>query len=305
MHRLGPQKVFRFNFDIWSDYSFEITPSDFRITDPTGRSIDTSGVSKVLWRKPWGRMQFRPTSRTDEDRYNDQEVWYAIREIVNLLWLAGKLVLVKPFAERRAGKFVQMRAAAKHLQVPDYQFRMRLPSAFPNAEEVIVKSLTTESVGPTEERALLFTTRVSNRDLSPECPWMVQRYIHAEKDVTVAFVYDQLFAFELDRKSFREQTADWREIPESEGGEWRPHSLPSKVSRGVFNLMAELGLHFGRLDFVVGSDGYFFLEVNTNGEWAWLDTDGRHGLLPKVVTEIDPETVRHSIPTHGVGYGAA
>jgi hypothetical protein len=62
--------------------------------------------------------------------------------------------------------------------------------------------------------------------------------------------------------------------------------------------MAELGLHFGRLDFLLGEDGYWFLEVNTNGEWAWLDTEGHHGLLLKVASEIDPDQPRHPIPNY-------
>lgn len=254
-------------------------------------------IAKALWRKPWSRNQFRPISRSDEDRYYDQEVWYAIREIVNLLWYDKKIVLVEPFAERRSGKFVQMRAAAKYLRVPPYQFRLRLPSIFLDSKPVVVKSLTTEPVGPTLKHELLFTTKVDDRELSPDCPWLVQTYVDADKDVTVAFVYDQIFAFELDRTSFRERTADWREMPTDwEQGVWRVHQLPDDVKHGIFAVMAELGLHFGRLDFLLGSDGYFFLEVNTNGEWAWLDTEGHHGLLPKVVAEVDPDSERHSIP---------
>jgi hypothetical protein len=109
---------------------------------------------------------------------------------------------------------------------------------------------------------------------------MTQRYIHADKDVTVAFVYDRLFAFELDRSSFREQTADWREMPTDwERAKWRPHPLPDSVAHGIFGFMKELGLHFGRLDFLLGPEGYHFLEVNSNGEWAWLDTDGQFCLF--------------------------
>ena len=301
VHRLGPDRVFRFNFDIWSDYALEITPSQFRIVDPTGRDVDAARVAKALWRKPWSRLPLRSISRTDEDRYYDEEVWYAVREIVNLLWFDRKIVLVEPFAERHAGKFVQMRMAAKHLQVPPYQFRLGLPTTFANSESIVVKSLTTEPVGPAKERELLFTTKVADADLSPECPWMVQTYVHAEKDVTVAFVRDQVFAFELDRTPFRERLTDWREGPDDgQGGmTWYPHQLPDRVVRGIFGFMAELGLHFGRLDFLLGPDGYWFLEVNTNGEWAWLDAEGHHGLLPKVAAEIDPDQPRHPIPSYG------
>src|SRR6266513_2005840 len=101
---------------------------------------------------------------------------------------------------------------------------MGLPSIFPDCQGTVVKSLTTEPIGPVEERELLFTTRVDERHLSSNCPWLVQSYVNADKDVTVAFVYNQLFAFELDRTEFREQTADWREMPTDwKAGQWHPH----------------------------------------------------------------------------------
>ncbi len=41
--------------------------------------------------------------------------------------------------------------------------------------------------------------------------------------------------------------------------------------RTVRRLMQQLRLRFGALDFVVGPDGaWTFLEINPNGQWAWL-----------------------------------
>ena len=152
-----------------------------------------------------------------------------------------------------------------------------------------------EPVGDDDARELLFTTRVADSVLSPSCPWMVQRYIAAKKDVTIAFVYDRVFAFELDRTAFVDRAADWRELSSDEQPQWHPHKLPENVEAGVFGFMKELGLQFGRLDLLWGADGYHFLEVNTNGEWAWLDSEGRYGLLPKVVEEVSPDTPLHSV----------
>ena len=295
--RMGSDKVFRFNFDLWSDYRIEITHGDFFLADPSGREISLDNVAKVLWRKPWSRRAYRPSSRSPEDRYYDGEVVYALRELVNLLRLNGKVVLVEPFAELHIGKFVQMRVATNYFQVPKYQFRRNMKSAFPENEKIVVKSLTMEPVGNEESRELLFTTRVEDNQLSLSCPWMVQRYIPAEKDVTVAFVYDRLFAFELDRKAFLDRAADWRELPaDSRQAPWQPHELSDDIKSGVFGFMKEMKLHFGRLDMLWGVDGYHFLEVNTNGEWAWLDTEGRYGLLQKVVKEVSPDTTLHPIP---------
>ena len=295
--RLGANKIFRFNYDVWHDYRFEITTKGIFIADPSGREIASGNIAKALWRKPWSRRTHRPASRTSEELYYDGEMLYALREMVNLLWLDGKVVLVEPFAELHAGKFVQMRIASAYFQVPQYQFRRQAQSIFPANDDIVVKSLTMEPVGDEDARELLFTTKVVDSSLSADCPWMVQHYVHAQKDVTVAFVYDRLFAFELDRKGFLDRVTDWRELPSDwEQGDWQPHQLPDNIASGVFGFMKEMGLHFGRLDFLWGKDGYYFLEVNTNGEWAWLDTEGRFGLLQKVIEEISPDTAIHPIP---------
>lgn len=35
--------------------------------------------------------------------------------------------------------------------------------------------------------------------------------------------------------------------------------------------MKEMGLVYGALDFVIGPDGWTFLEVNAGGQYGWLE----------------------------------
>ena len=60
--------------------------------------------------------------------------------------------------------------------------------------------------------------------------------------------------------------------------------------------MTDANLHYGRLDFLYDGSTYAFLEVNSNGEWEWLDRDGSNGVLPRVVSEIHPDAPVHPIP---------
>ena len=61
--RLGAGKVFRFNFDLWHDYKIDINSKGFILSDPSGREVSADRVVKVLWRKPWSRKAYRPSSR--------------------------------------------------------------------------------------------------------------------------------------------------------------------------------------------------------------------------------------------------
>lgn len=299
LHHLGPEACFRYNFDLWRDYRLEIRPGDFRIEDPTGRSIDRARTHKVLYRKPQVTRDLDPQAEISaEDAYSEEELWYALRDLMNLLWADGKLVLVEPRADMRVGKFVQAEAAQRHFPVPEYRFVCGRSGASLGACKAVVKSLTFESVAGRAEQRVIYTTPVRAEELSTAHPWMMQEYVQALSDVTVVFVRDRLFAFELDRTPFLDRAVDWRELPtDATATMWRPHALPRTVEEAIFAFMRDLRLHFGRLDFLFDGTRYVFLEVNPNGQWGWLDAEGRHGLLAKIIEEVSPSMPCHPIPS--------
>jgi hypothetical protein len=50
--------------------------------------------------------------------------------------------------------------------------------------------------------------------------------------------------------------------------------------------MSETQLRFGRLDFLLKDDEMLFLELNPNGQFAWLDPEGNNGMLNALADEI-------------------
>jgi hypothetical protein len=289
--RLGPDAVFRFNLDLWRDYRIEIRPDGFALEDPTGRRASAESIAKAYWRKPRFCGELSPVNDRPsacEEAFLEDEVAYAMTELVNLLRREGKLVLVEPDGYKRVGKLVQMRVAADLFEVPPWRFvRGRLgPGHFARP---VVKSL---GGAPVQDRAVLFTSRVDEAELDPASAWFIQEYVPAVADVTVVYVRGDLFAFELARAAFLARTVDWREAAAKFGGRpWTPHCLPARIGDAVRGLMQRLSLDFGRLDLLLREDGrYAFLEVNSNGEWGWLDPEGRYGLLDRIVDELSPTT---------------
>lgn len=293
--RMGSENVFRFNFNMWRDYRIRMGEEGFEIGNPAGRSVTADNVAKFYWRKPmrWKHM-FPDVQVADEVNYMEEELWYAMRELANLLWRRGRVVLVEPFGDARAGKLVQAAIARRYFRVPSYQFVCGDAKALQEEKIAVVKSLTSTRV---EKGAVFYTTQVRQNELDPKAPWMIQELVEAEKDITVAFVRDRIFSYELDREPFVGRTLDWREMStDSVTQDWPVHPLPADVERGIFSLMAELGLQYGRIDLLYSRGTYHFLEVNANGEWGWLDAEGTNGLLDKIVEEIAPDTAVHPIP---------
>lgn len=292
---LGTENLFRFNFDLWPEYKLHINSHTFEIQNPTGCILEQENVTKVYWRKPalTGEL-FPEQSSTLEKAYVEEELWYAMRDIVNVLWEQGKVVLVEPLAEYRIGKLVQMRVAAKYFQVPEWKFLRSVPERLIAAKESVVKSLTLKRVA---ERAVLYTTKVMQQDLDPDSPWLLQEYIEAKADITVVFVRGDLFAFQLER-NFLDRSIDWREVSlDPASSRWRVHNLPPSMANSIREYMAALSLDYGRLDLLLRTSGeYAFLEVNPHGEWGWLDPRGECGVLHAISREVSPLTAVHPIP---------
>lgn len=52
---------------------------------------------------------------------------------------------------------------------------------------------------------------------------------------------------------------------------FEPFNLPLEVAEKCVNLVKTLGLRYGAIDIVVKKDIYYFLEINPNGQWAFVD----------------------------------
>ena len=69
-----------------------------------------------------------------------------------------------------------------------------------------------------------------------------------------------------------------------------PWNAGKEFEEKVDAYMKELGLKFGRLDFIIGGAEVQFLEVNPCGQFGWLD-DRKLTLHNEVVDAIlDPES---------------
>jgi hypothetical protein len=300
IRRIGVERVFRFNFDTWEEYRFGWDVNGFWIKSPVGRSVTQEQIAKCLWRKPLSRFRLDgilPETVPEVRRYIESEVNAFLDDVRSALWRTGRMVLIEPDSGSRLGKFVQLQVAREFFRVPPFSFCYPLSESTLGDKQVVVKSLSGERVVGNKG---LWTTAVDPAILDPETPWFMQQLVHAAQDVTVAFVVDESFAFGLDRSLFESKTLDWREAGKEVVREWRPFPLPESVATGIQGFMHALGLHYGRLDFLVDGHDWFFLEVNANGEWDWLDPDKGRGLFERILQIVDPDRPLVPIPSRWI-----
>lgn len=291
---LGTEHVFRYNSDLWQDYKLRVTEDEIELENAAGRRITDADVAKVYRRSnARGSVLFPDRPMSAEDLYLEEEIWSAWNDVVNILWAAGKVVLVQPYASMRLGKLQQLRMARRYFTVTPSRFLINCPEALRSGVESVVKSFNFKY----ELGIGFYSQKVREDQLDPQCAWFLTDFVDAAWDVTVVVVRDRLFAFSLDRRPFLDQTIDWRLAPaEYAHRQWAPIELPPAVAEGIFAFMKEAGGHYARLDFLLAGNRYVFLEANFTGEWGWLDQDGKHGLRDKILFEIDPRTPCVSCP---------
>ncbi|MBE0566087.1 MAG: hypothetical protein IH621_09030 [Krumholzibacteria bacterium] len=148
--------------------------------------------------------------------------------------------------------------------------------------QAIVKPLSGGYIQRAEpaEDSLIYTspidpTREELIDRIVACPVLFQQRVRKRADVRLIYLDRTAVAaglHALDEDG--EQRLDIRR-DEMRDVEYSPMSIPSDVYAGVVCLMDSYGLRFGALDFAVGDSGrWHFLEINPNGQWAWLDEEG-------------------------------
>lgn len=99
-----------------------------------------------------------------------------------------------------------------------------------------------------------------------------QRNIKKYFELRVTVIGDQVFTARIDSQQNESARTDWRvaimegKVPVSSFG------LSRDVEDMCLQLVRRLGLKFGAIDMIVTEDGdYVFLEINSNGQWLWVE----------------------------------
>lgn len=126
------------------------------------------------------------------------------------------------------------------------------------------------------ERAI-FTTRLSGLSKTVSeaievAPIIFQREIPKRCDVRVTVVGQQAFAAEIHSQDNEETLTDWRK-----GGHadlmHSTHELPKEIVQKCIDITRFFQLKFSAIDLVLDRFGkYWFLEMNPNGQWAWIES---------------------------------
>jgi glutathione synthase/RimK-type ligase-like ATP-grasp enzyme len=238
---------------------------------PNGQQIRSADVTAVCWRRP--RPPVIAGRPGPAGRWAERQAFAALDSL--LLGIEADWVnhpRANRIAEDKPGNL--RRAAGLGFNVPDWCVTndAQLARDFhERVEDIVVKPVQAAWVAADQS---LWTRRVERVDwldhLGPE-PYLLQRFIDKTEDVRVVVVGDEVFAVAIDSQRDPRSTVDMR-AGDLGSLSHRRVDLPDHVSVAAAALTASLDLTFAALDLVADKAGrYWFLELNPNGQWAWLE----------------------------------
>jgi len=283
VERLG-NKVLRINNDRHSDHEIQINSSGFKISDAYNRTVTDQNLVTAILRKP-----AQNTNSTDnQDIHSFREISAVHGGLLQLI--ARKWPEKLPIHSnkiREIGKFVQLDVAKSYFSTAPWAFTTH-PDKSGLKEDVVLKTIhgmPFSKPDETSDAKFLYVQAVKLSELADGWPWFLQEKIEARFDLTVLYVDGKMFTQRLDRSTF--DGLDWRKhIGTEMDARWENVPLPDMFSKKIDLYMRELGLRFGRLDFLLPNEKIedaLFLEVNPNGQWAWMDLEMKNGIFDSMI----------------------
>lgn len=165
-------------------------------------------------------------------------------------------------------------------------------------DEVIVKPLASGFIDRGSELPLIIYTNKFDPnkhqlfDKENRLPVLFQELIKKLIDVRIVVLDGSIVAVGLIRKDTSgRQILDVRR-DNMVGVEYSSVRPPSDVEDSICQLVQSYQLRFAAIDFCVAEDGnWYFLEINPNGQWAWLDIIGGFNLGGMFVDKLGNDTV--------------
>ena len=281
--------AFRFNIDRREDFAWDFSKRDFKITDiKQGIEINSKSLTSFYLRKPMYFEQITIPPEGCLENWCREETDYVFEELYHWCEAAGKVSLVRSRSDRY-GKLRQMLVAENYFRVADWHiFQGMLPDDLTRGKWV-VKSLSGAAPG---KGKVFFVKEVEPAELDVHYPWFLQEKIDGEDEVTVVYIAGKTIAYRYPRSSItdcddvRKAIFDNREL-------WVKCELSSAEQSAIRGFMDETGYRFGRFDFIRKDGELWFLELNPNGQWAWLDIDNQDGLISAIAEQILSEDRQH------------
>lgn len=264
----------------WTTFQADCVPEAVLEWSNRERILDWSTVTAVWYRRPVPPVLAPEVTDpglrkfcTDESYDFLRGLWYVLK----CFWISH------PDSIRRAEhKLVQLREAQRcGFLIPRTVVTncpekvLELSVGCPTG--IVVKPLYVGFLTHGEEEKFVYTTRISEDDLADSqairlAPSIYQELVLKVADIRVTVVGTRVFSARIQAPELPPHIPDWR-YADHQQLQHSTYELSTAEQQKCIQLVRCLGLEFGAIDYALDQAGrHVFLEINPNGQWAWLET---------------------------------
>jgi hypothetical protein len=264
----------------------------WELVDPLRRCLSSEDTVGVWWRRPDPPLTSTAfESPAEQTAFREQ--WQAVTEA--MASVPGPRWMSPPAAIRAAEDKATQLACAMSLgfRVPRTIWTNDLDHvhSVASAGRVVAKPAATAAWEDERGAAFVFAQILGLQDL-PDAdhlatvPAAFQEPVVPKRDLRVTVIGQRAFgALAADAGS--PSDVDWRLVPDRR---WAPFELSTELVEKCLALVNGLGLRFGAIDLVLDEDeAPWFLEINPNGEWGWLNQRAGLPLAAAIADELSDQ----------------
>lgn len=267
MSKYSHLDFFRFDLDCFSKYRVSFSSSTFEIKSSDNSAIDSESCLSIYFRKP--------SMENLEGIFDSKYHTYVHRETYSFVeGIAESFngpVLTKPSIMRRANNkiFQACLASESGFVIPKYAITNENSwlEHF-TKEQGIIKPVATGEILTGTQKEFVQTNLIDSSFDSGKIaysPVYLQTFIGKDYEVRVTVIGRQVFPVKI----YSQNKVDWRKPKNIV--HYESCDIPSEIEQKCFSFMKRCNMQFGCFDFIVNDDKWHFLEMNANGQWAWLE----------------------------------
>jgi glutathione synthase/RimK-type ligase-like ATP-grasp enzyme len=260
--------------------SFDLEENTFELIDDIKKiSLSLNDFDSVYYRRP----QLNTLEYIDELNYTEKlyllsELNFVLEGIYKIL--EKKYWLNNVYRIREAENKIYQLQLAKEIgfMIPNTIIANRYETiksfVKKNHEECIIKPIKSGHVSDGDNSKAIFTTKLDQKHLIDSeriesFPLYLQKNIEKISDIRVTVVGDKVFSAAIHSQKYIESSIDWRRGIKPL--DHVKHFLPKDVEKMSIQLTKRLGLNYSAIDLIYTKEkDYIFLEINPNGQWAWI-----------------------------------
>ena len=292
-YRLNTEEIGK-SIELSLNFSKEI----FKLYDKNLASeIDLLKFKSVYFRRPELNLDFGEANQ-NESNFLRSEMLFILEGIYKIL--DGKFWLNNLNSLRNAENKLYQLMVAKEvgLQIPESlvsnQPKQVMDFFQLHESNCILKPVKSGLIEGKNEGGVIFTTQIhlnhENVERISSCPIYIQPLIKKKGDIRVTIVGTKIFPAFIHSENVIDAKSDWRQSDQEL--EYSKLSLPVEIESMCFALMKKLNLNFGALDFLLDENNqYIFLEINPNGQWAWIEKRLNYKISDEITKILEEQTL--------------